>query len=392
MPKIKKNEHGTYEFWVDLGRDPVTGKRRQVHRSGFARKKDAEEEIRRLQNEADKGIFVKKQKSAITFAEFAEIWLEHYAATSGTKRSTIETRRRHLSIINKYFGNMKLQDISKMFYEKNLAEWSDKYSKNYVNALHSTACLAFDYAIESQLVKANITKEAKRPKRAKELEDVAGDITQKYLSKDEVDRFLKAVKNSGDLQYYALFRLLIFSGMRIGEALGLESSKINFENSVIKIRQTLFYNRSSEKPELQTPKTEKSIRDIIIDDTTMQILNHWIVEQKKNKMRHRNIWFDGYDFVFTSTRKNGYPLSYSGVHLAFNRFKNLSKINPDCSIHTLRHTHASLLAESEATLEQIQERLGHEDDSITRDIYLHITKDSKQTAVDNFAKFMNGIG
>ena len=92
MPKIKKAASGKYEFWVDLGRDPLTGKRRQVHRGGFATKREAENELRRLQNEADSSIVVKKQQANVTFEEFSKDWLEWYSSTSGNKPSTIESR------------------------------------------------------------------------------------------------------------------------------------------------------------------------------------------------------------------------------------------------------------------------------------------------------------
>lgn len=54
-------------------------------------------------------------------------------------------------------------------------------------------------------------------------------------------------------------------------------------------------------------------------------------------------------------------------------------------LHILRHTHVSLLAESGAILEQIQERLGHADDDIAQHIYLHVTKTLKANLINQFA-------
>ena len=125
MPKITKNSRGTWEFVVDLGNDPATGKRRQARRSGFRTKKEAEEELRRLQNEADKGVVIKKREGNITFEEFSKDWLEWYAATAGVKESTITTRMRQLNMAYKLIGSLKIKDFNKNTYDKFLTAGND---------------------------------------------------------------------------------------------------------------------------------------------------------------------------------------------------------------------------------------------------------------------------
>ena len=56
--------------------------------------------------------------------------------------------------------------------------------------------------------------------------------------------------------------------------------------------------------------------------------------------------------------------------------------------HLFRHTHASLLVEAGASLEQIMDRLGHADDSTTKLIYLHITRTLKLEAAQKFSILM----
>lgn len=60
------------------------------------------------------------------------------------------------------------------------------------------------------------------------------------------------------------------------------------------------------------------------------------------------------------------------------RLLRMSGLNPDLKPHSLRHTHTSLLAEAGVSLEQIMERLGHTDDQITKNVYLHITQEMKK--------------
>lgn len=391
MPKIKKAASGKYEFWVDLGRDPMTGKRRQVHRSGFATKREAENELRRLQNEADNGTVVKKKQASVTFEEFSKDWLEWYITTSGNKPSTIALRRESLKAACKYIGMIKIKDFNKTTYDRFLIKLDEHYKINTINAIHATVSMILDYAVENGLLANNPAKNAKRPRIAKSLQDIGDDIEEKYLTRTEVEQLLKAAKESLSFQDFALLRLLIYSGLRIGEALALEIPRVDFEHSTIKIRQTIStcITKNTKDFQLQTPKTATSIRDVELDAETMEILRHQILEQKKKHLKAGSNWYSEHEFVFTSKPYHGYPMFYSTFKYTFNRLLKSLSFSKHITIHSLRHTHASLLAESGATLEQIQQRLGHSNDDITKRVYLHVTKDSKATMVENFAAFMS---
>lgn len=390
MPEIKLAPNGKYEFWLDLGRDPVTGKRRQIHRSGFNKKSEAKEEIRRLQNEADAGVVVNKRQSSITLSEFAQVWIDYYVATSGVKTSTINERRKGITAINKHIGNVRLCDITLPMYNKFLTNLSQSYAPNTLSNIHAVGSMILDYAVECNLLSANPARKAKKPKKAETLDEVDDDIEEWYLSKSELIRLMDVVKDTGDMQRYALIRLLAYTGMRIGEALALEVSRVDFNASTIKIRRT-YCNDTGRIQDyyLQTPKTKSSIRDIDVDDLTMELLRMWINEQRRNKMRQRDVWNCDHDFVFTSKRFPGYPAGRSAEYYNYKQYLKIAGLNPDYTFHVLRHTHASLLAESGASLEQIQQRLGHVNDEITKRIYLHITKDAKSNMIANFANYMS---
>lgn len=390
MPKIKKNSRGTWEFVVDLSRDPATGKRRQARRSGFRTKKEAEEELRRLQNEADKGVVIKKREGNITFEEFSKDWLEWYAATAGVKPSTVTNRRRSLKMAFVFIGAAKIKDINKNTYDRFLIALSEKYAQNTIEGIHTSVSMVLDYAVRCGYLAVNPAKTADKPKKAPTLEDVPQDIEEKYLSRAEVERLLKVVKEDGDFQSYVLIRLLIFTGMRIGEALALEFKHIDFQSSTIKIRQTTNTGVTTNVKNflLQTPKTTSSIRDIEVDPQTLELLKIQILEQKKKRLKTGPAWYAEHDFLFTGYKNIGYMLPYVTVERHLQKHLKISGINKEITLHKLRHTHASLLAESHATLEQIQERLGHHDDAVTRQIYLHITKESKKSMIANFTAFM----
>lgn len=390
MPKIKKNPRGTWEFVVDLGYDPATGKRIQARRSGFRTKKEAEEELRRLQNEADKGVIVKKREGSVTFEEFAQEWLQWYTATAGVKQSTIENRRRYLKQASNLIGAAKIKELSKNTYDRFLLALSEKYKPGTLNCIHVTVAMVLDYAVECGYLAVNPARMGKKPKAAAKLEDVPENIEEKYLTRAEVDRLLTTAKDYGDFQQYALLRLLIFSGVRIGEALALEFKHIDIERSTVRIRQTMStgaYNKT-ESFVLQTPKTASSIRDIELDSQTLEILKLQMTEQKKNRLKAGSEWYTNHNFLFTSPTRPGYPWLRNTIAARLKAMLKTANIDKPITLHSMRHTHASLLAESGASLEQIQARLGHANDNTTRQIYLHITKDSNSKMIDSFECFM----
>ena len=98
-------------------------------------------------------------------------------------------------------------------------------------------------------------------------------------------------------------------------------------------------------------------------------------KQNAYKMKFRKIYNDQ-DFISTNLKYPGYPLYVKFIELRMARLIKLAKLNTSLTPHSLRHTHASLLAEAGATLESIMERLGQVDDETTRKVYLHITKGS----------------
>ena len=120
----------------------------------------------------------------------------------------------------------------------------------------------------------------------------------------------------------------------------------------------------------------------------MAILHQQVIEQKKKRLKAGPQWYNEHDSVFTSEKYSGYPALYRSFTSPFYRLLKTLEVNKHITVHSLRHTHASLLAESGATLEQIQQRLGHSNDDITKRVYLHVTKDSKANMITNFAAFM----
>jgi integrase len=98
------------------------------------------------------------------------------------------------------------------------------------------------------------------------------------------------------------------------------------------------------------------------------------------------------DFIFAKMeRQYGYPIVVKNVRDRMKRLLRIAGLNKDLTPHSLRHTHTSLLAEAGVTLEQIMDRLGHTDDQITKNVYLHVTHEMKKEASQKFAELMRSL-
>jgi integrase len=90
-------------------------------------------------------------------------------------------------------------------------------------------------------------------------------------------------------------------------------------------------------------------------------------------------------------RQFGYPIVIKNVRDRMKRLLTIAGLNKALTPHGLRHTHTSLLAEAGVSLEQIMDRLGHTDDQITKNVYLHVTEEMKKEASQKFAELMRSL-
>lgn len=90
-------------------------------------------------------------------------------------------------------------------------------------------------------------------------------------------------------------------------------------------------------------------------------------------------------------RQFGYPIIIKNVLDRMKRLLKIANLNEELTPHSLRHTHTSLLAEARVSLEQIMDRLGHTDDQITKNVYLHVTQETKKEASQKFSELMRSL-
>lgn len=372
-----KNGDKRYQFQIYVGIDPLTGKEQRTTRRGFKTKKEAQLSLARLKLEIENGNFKKEQ--AETFQEIYDIWMEQYPLTveASTLRKTLSSFEIH---ILPSLGRYKIDKITVEVCQKAVNTWASKV-KHFVE-LKAYAARIFQFAMKRGYTQNNPMVLVETPIVRKNVID-QDEKLENFYPKEELKEFLSCLQKDGKYKIYALFRLLAYSGMRMGEAIALTWEDLNFKDNEIRISKSIARGLKA-KQYVKTTKSGHS-RTIKMDEGTMAILKEWKKYQQIDYLKLGFNTLQPNQLVFSNT-KNTY-LQPSTIRKWIVRVQakyNLKEI----TTHGLRHTHCSLLFEAGASIKEVQDRLGHADAKITMNIYAHVSKKSQEVAVQKFEKFM----
>jgi integrase len=198
-----------------------------------------------------------------------------------------------------------------------------------------------------------------------------------------------------------MFTVLLGTGCRIGEALGLRWQDLDYDRRTISINHSLSYYQKPESNKsvlrISTPKTEAGIRTIPMLDVVKDSFEMLYEEQLENGFNETEI--DGMSgFIFCNrfgTVPNPQTVNHTIKRIAnsYNadevvRAKKERRdpiILPNFSCHHLRHTFCTRLCENETNLKVIQSIMGHRNIETTMDIYAEATEEKKQESFENLA-------
>ncbi|MFT8610954.1 MAG: tyrosine-type recombinase/integrase [Liquorilactobacillus nagelii] len=375
--KNKRTNENMYAFKVYLGTDPVTGKRKETTRRGFRTKSEAKQTASILVIKYKNGEYTKNDYNIKTFDELFNIWFESYKNT--VKHSTAtDTWWYYKRYIKPRFKNVRVNKINVAFCQRNVNHWHEHY-RNY-RRIKNLAAQIIDYAITLELIDSNPMKKIILPKPKPKKEK------KNFYEKDELKYFFDCLEDIGDKRYIAFFRLLAYTGIRRGEAMGLKWSDFNFDNQTMSIKRGLYFDERIKKVIVQTPKTKSSIRTLDVDQETIQILKALRADQQQRFLKFGVNTLKAGQYVFTQDKSN--KLLAPGRADDWLRWIYKHYPQRKITVHGFRHTHASLLFEAGATIKQVQDRLGHSNSKTTLDIYTHVTKKAKHDTAKKFANFM----
>lgn len=363
---VSKNKNTDKWDFVFAIKDPLTGKRKQIRRRGFATKREANEEMTLLKAEYLNDDFLKL--SHMSYTVFMEQWFKE--RQNQLQKATFRANYTHyLNIIKPRLGHLKMKEITTMHlqhYINTLIE-EGHYSRGTINLTFSFIRTSLKRAKTLKLIKDNPAVDVVLPRVSKSEMEV--------WAIDQVDYFLKESKKMKNVtRFYISFSIALLTGMRQGEILGLRWKDVDLVNNLIYIRQTL-----SERGELKYgAKNKTSIRTVHIPQILVKELesHKYFIEYEKEKAGDK---YTDLDLVLPS--KYGKPLDSRSIRRSF--YNVTEKLGlPRIRFHDLRHTHATLLIQQNVNVKLISERLGHADIGTTLNTYSHVLPDMQRSVAE----------
>jgi integrase len=354
---VRRRAKGTWTLTVDIGPDPVTGKRRQTYRTVKGTKKDAEAALAELVRSVETGLDF--DSSRLTVGEYLEKWLD--ASSKRVKQRTFarysELLRLHVLPI---VGSLPLAKLKPLHLEKVYSSAEDKgLSKQSVLHIHRVAYTALRQAVRWQLVGRNVA-EAVIPPRPDRRNLAA-------LEPADVRELFEAVAGT-HLETPTI--LAVGTGMRLGEVLGLRWRHVNLKKAELRITQTLQITM-----DFDTPKTHRSMRTVTLPKFAVAALRRHKKDQNERRLSLGESWTE-MDLVIDDG--SGGPMRPAVVSRQFRA--TTRKAGLDLTFHGLRHGHASLMLAAGEHLKVVSEQLGHSTIGITGDLYTHVAPVVRQKA------------
>ena len=371
---IEKRGKNSYRLTVSEGFD-LNGKPMIHRKTVHGTKKDAEVELAKFVTEVQNGLVI--DGKSLKFSEFTEIWKRDY----GSKELAPSTYKRYCRMLETrllpYFGHfyinkIKPTDIMK-FYDllekdtqlvrkkgNNGSKTKKPLSGKTILEHHRLLRAMLHKAVYWQLIVANPAERVQPPKARKPKRRSYDDEQTKILLEN------LELLSSEDTKYKVAIILTVFTGVRLGELMGLEWQDIDFKNGIISINRSSQY-LSDMGVFTKVPKTESSIREIAIPEFIISLLEEYKLWYEEQKSIYGELWANS-DRLFVQA--DGKPMHPSTISKWFVKYVGQIGL-PVINFHGLRHTNASLLVAQNIDIAVISARLGHAQISTTLDFYVH---------------------
>lgn len=396
----KKNKAGeliSYKVMVCVGRDEqnkqiwrtTTIKRPEgltpkKERDEIKRQADAWEQEQRADYERTHS---KEDKSKISFEAFVrEKWWKDHVMDGTLKPNSISFYGNTSNNLIEYFGKKKLTSIDaeaikryiKYLNTEAKSKGGKPYSATTIQHYFRTLRNIMEYARHFHYIRFDPCQDLsqrEKPHRGKREID--------FLEPEDARRFIAKLDNE-PIYWKCLMTVLLTTGLRRGEAIGLQWGDIDADKLTVSVNRSVSIDRTSpDKQHIGTPKTEESIRTVPITQRVYALL---MTLKREQEAKYQATLLPS-AFIFCrdcDPYLPCYPTEPTRWTRKFIKRNHLPNVSP----HDLRHTAATLALESGADLKQVQELLGHKDAATTMQFYAGVTEEGKRRTVEGIESIL----
>ena len=362
---------------------PKDGNRREKH---FDTLPEAKNWLADAQYEEKHGMVI--TNADMTVDMWFTFWMENLICdlSPNTRRNYQE---RYKINIQPIIGPMRLSDVKPMHCKIVLNRMDANYAGSTIRQTYITMGTMFRSAVMNKMLLQHPMDGVRYTKPVRAVDDI------KFLTVDEQKTFLEVAAKSHNYRQYAL---LLETGLRTGELIGLTWDAIDWKRHTLTVNKTLEYRHKQGEWRAGPPKTLTSYRTIPLTNRAYQILKECYDERESRKESEmlsqileyidRRTGEKNYmvmrDLVFINYR-TGEPAKNSSYDTHLYKLCDEVGIKRFC-MHALRHTYATRAIERGIQPKVLQKLLGHKSIKTTMDRYVHVSEDSMTSAVRQFEK------
>lgn len=372
--------------------DPLTGKKHEKTAGGFRTKPEAEYAASQAFLDVKDGMIAKNNN--ILLRDFIDLWWNNYKGS--VKETSLRSRKVQVNNIKKWFKQLKLIKLNHNIYQKILNEKKADYSRNYLVSINQVMQMIAKQAVKEGYFRSNPISDVKVPhyeeqEKIKYWELVDIKKFQDYCIEDATKKRRKGNEylNLEKKRELALYYLMLYGGLRVGEACALQTTDYYVLTHEVNISKTLgssLSNQTKDSYRVYPPKTKNAYRTIPLPEIAYKQLEKWL----RLRSDYQSISKTFHESHYIFCKKDGSPLTPRDVQTKFRVIVeklDLPKISP----HGLRHTYTALQIQAGTDLKSLQMLLGHADSKTTLNIYAHLTKDKKRENIDRFNKMLQNL-